>query len=124
MVDHCASYSADKDERQLLCAPNTKGPSCFLPVIRDEPSITAIHHLSNYSTSFAYTGPHEGQVVAFAGDASPAGKILPALLKAPKLKTSQSDGQPTRRCRKLGFLDTTRGTRRTPSWYSYQKIQF
>jgi hypothetical protein len=78
------------EERTLLGAINSRAPCCFLTVVGDNPGISVVHHLANYSTHFRAVGPLEGRVLGFLGDISRQGEsIIPMLVKAPANNTSK-----------------------------------
>jgi hypothetical protein len=78
------------EERTLLSAINSRAPCCFLTVVGDNPGISVVHHLANYSTHFRAVGPLEGRVLGFLGDILRQGEsIIPMLVKAPANNTSK-----------------------------------
>jgi hypothetical protein len=89
------------EERILFGALNTNEPCCFLTIVGDNPCVSVVHHLSNYTTSFRAAGPLEGRVVAFIGDSSTTStragdhqytteESIPLLFKAPANDTSKA----------------------------------
>jgi hypothetical protein len=97
--------SAWSKDRILLSAINHShrgsGPCCcFLTVVgKDNPTISVVHHLSNYAskhTNFGDVGPMEGRVIGFIGDISNDvdnhhhRDELPLLVKAPAQDPSQA----------------------------------